>query len=436
MGRRAITRFLSPPDDPDAAGAGIRWDGAAVSWEEVLHRGRERSDVVAPQHAYVVDPREGVEALVSLLAVATVEDTVLIWAAPDALGVARRDLAPALCGIESPLPAPVRRPLWGVATSGSSGAPKVAIGHADMWELTVLHYERAMFRPAFDGRTPAVFATCLPLQFSAAFFMTVLPALLLRRDLLVFGSHDWSPVQDAAADRDVLVLAVPALAAAACMGTADPVDMSRTVLFLGGGHVGAERVATIRRHFTGAGLVNLYGTAETGALTVDPEPGHNQHVGAPIPGKAIWIEGADEHGIGVVATSGPDCCEYVWRPGEGLLHQGGQVSGTDYGRFDDAGRLCLEGRVDGGEKLGGLLVYPRTIERHLLTMDGVSDVRVVVRRGPSGLEHLAARVVGRVGEDAVREYCAALPEPFRPTRVECIDDRDAAAAYSPNGKLT
>jgi acyl-CoA synthetase (AMP-forming)/AMP-acid ligase II len=111
------------------------------------------------------------------------------------------------------------------------------------------------------------------------------------------------------------------------------------------------------------------------------------------------------------------------------------VSSTDYGRFDQDGHLCLEGRVDGGEKLMGVLVYPRAVERHLLALDGVSDVRVLVRRTPSGLEHLVARVVGRVDEAAVREHCASLPEIERPSRVECVAERDAAAAYSANGKL-
>jgi acyl-coenzyme A synthetase/AMP-(fatty) acid ligase len=442
MGRQAFTRFLKPPEPdigprpgPDSA-AGVHWGGESAPWEEILRRGRERSAVVEQRHAYLVDPGAGVQALVSLLAVATVADTVLLWASGEALGVTGREVAPGLHEVENPVPGPVVRPFWGVATSGSAGRPKLAIGYADAWELTVLHYERALFRPAFGGRVPAVFATCLPLQFSAAFFMTVLPALFLRRDLLVFEPHDWSPVRRAARDRDILVLTVPALAAAASLGTSGSADLSRAVLFLGGGHVSAERVRLIRERFVGAGIANLYGTAETGALTLDADPGHNRHVGPPIPGKAIWLEGLDENGIGTVATAGPDCCQYVWQPGEALLHHGGHVAGTDYGRFDGAGRLCLEGRVDGGEKLGGVLVYPRVVERHLLALDGVSDAKVLVRRVPSGLEHLVARVVGRVDEAAVRAHCARLPTSLRPSRIECIPDHDAAAAYSANGKLT
>lgn len=435
MGRRAFTRFLTPPGEPACPDAGVHWGPESASWDELLRRGSERAALVGEQRAYAVDPGAGLESLVSLLAVAAVADTVLMWVPADTLGVAHRKLAPGLHEIENPLPGPVTRPLWGVATSGSAGAPKVAIGYADAWESVALHYERAMLRPAFDGRSPTVLATCLPLQFSAAFFMTVLPALFLRRDLLVFEAHDWSPVQRHAAGGDVFVLAVPALAAAACLGTPVPVDMRRVALFLGGGYVSAERVALIRDRFTGASIANLYGTAETGALAVDPDPGHNEHVGHPIPGKAVWLEGADERGVGAVAAAGPDCCQHVWQPGQGLVSHGDHVASTDYGRFDGAGRLCLEGRIDGGEKLSGVLVYPRAIERHLLALDGVSDVRVLVQRSPSGLEHLAARVIGRVTEATVRDHCAALPEASRPARIECIAERDAVSAYSANGKL-
>ncbi|WP_189212691.1 MULTISPECIES: AMP-binding protein [Actinokineospora] len=403
----------------------MRWGTEFATWDALLRTGRDRSRLVEPGSAYAVDPAGGLDAIASLLAVATVPDTVLVWAS----GMKGRELLPGLSAVECPVRED--RPLWAVATSGSSGVPKLAVGHADSWELVALHYEQAMF----PGGLPPVLATCLPLQFSAAFFMTLLPSLLLRRDLVVFPAQDWEPVVAAAARDEVFVLGVPALAAAACLGMTAPVDMRRARLFLGGGHLSATRVDLIRSRFAGAEVANLYGTAETGAIAVDHDPGHNRHVGPPIPGKAVWLADADEHGVGAVAVAGPDCCRYVWRPGEGVTPNPGYVTGTDYARFDADGNLCLEGRVDGGEKLRGVLVYPRAIERHLLALDGVADVRVLVQRPDNGLEHLVAKVVGRVGEAEVRAHCAALPEPERPTRVECVPESAALAAYSANGKL-
>lgn len=430
MGRPAFTRFLVPR--AGTAGRGVRWAGESATWDALLDRGRRRAALVRPQRAYQVDPAAGLESLVSLLAVATVPDTVLLWAS----GVpGRRDLAPGLAEVDPPVPGPLDRPLWGVATSGSTGSAKLALGHADAWESIALHYERALYADCSPGGMPPVLATCLPLQFSASFFMTVLPSLLLRRDLVVFPPHDWSAVHDAATSREVAVLGVPALAAAACLAMTRPVDARRVALFLGGGHLGAERVRLIRERFEGASVRNVYGTAETGAVAVDPAPGHNQHVGHPVVGKAVWLEGTDERGIGTVAVAGPDCCLAIWRPGQDARCNEGYVAATDHGRFDDQGRLCLEGRVDGGEKLHGMLVYPRAIERHLLTLPGVADARVLVRRTETGLEHLTARVVGRVGADEVRAHCASLAEAERPSRVECVPESTALAAYSANGKL-
>jgi acyl-coenzyme A synthetase/AMP-(fatty) acid ligase len=182
-------------------------------------------------------------------------------------------------------------------------------------------------------------------------------------------------------------------------------------------------------------LTNLYGTAETGAISVDPDPGHNQHVGLPIAGKTVWIRDADAHGIGRIAVAGPDCCRYLWRPGEPVRAVGDDVASTDYGRFDGAGNLCLEGRVDGGEKLRGVLVYPRAIERHLLCLPGVADARVLVERTDSGLERLVARVVGEVDAAAVREHCRDLAEIERPGVIDVVSEQAAAAVYNANGKL-
>lgn len=442
MGREAFTRFLVPPREPAGGGArGVRWGTEFATWDDLLARGRELaggSGLVRRGQAYLVDPTAGMAAMAALFAVATVPDTTLLWAPVATLGVEHRQLAPGLHAVEHPLPdEPDRpdRPLWGVCTSGSSGSPKVAIGHADLWELIALHYQGAVFDRAFPDGQPPVLATCLPLQFSAALFMTVLPSLFLHRDLVVFQPDDWTPVTELAGRRNVFVLSVPALAAAACLGTTRPVDMRRATLVVGGGHVSAERVRLIRERFDGVALANVYGTAETGAIAMDHAPGHNEHVGHPIPGKAVWLRDVDSKGVGTLATAGPDCCRYVWRPGQAPTPNPGYVASTDYARFDDRGHLCLEGRVDGGEKLMGVLIYPRSIERHLLALPGVADARVLVRRTGSGLEHLVARVVGSATDAAIREHCAVLPEIERPARVECIPEAEALASYSRNGKL-
>ncbi|MFE3326093.1 AMP-binding protein [Streptomyces sp. NPDC059176] len=441
MGRPAFLRFLTGRRDTarGAAQPGVHWGRDFATWDDLLARGRGRAESVCPRRTYAVDPGAGPEALASLFAVATVPGTALLWADPGALGVDHRELAPALYEVTSGGPAlspEDQRPVGGVCTSGSSGRPKVALGHADEWELIALHCEAAMYQDALPGGPPEALATCLPLGFSAAFFMSVLPALFFRRDLLVYAPQDWGPLHELARRRRVVALGVPALAAAACLAEDAATDMGSVALLLGGGHLSAPRVALIRERFTGVAVSNLYGTAETGAIALDHDPGHNRHVGRPVPGKSVWIADADESGTGVLAVAGPGCGHHLWRPGsDPVATSAGYVTGTDYARFDADGNLCLEGRVDGGEKLSGVLVYPREIERHVLALDGVSDVRVTVERAASGLEFLAARVIGDVDENTVREHCASLPERHRPSRITCDSERQAASAYSSHGKL-
>ncbi|MCK1821619.1 AMP-binding protein [Streptomyces sp. XM83C] len=440
MGRPAFQRFLTSrhiPAGRAAAVTGVRWGGDFAAWDDLLAAGRDTAPQIRPGGAYAVDPAAGPSALAALFAVAVVPETVLLWASPAGLGITGRRIAPALHELpEGAVPfGAEQRPLWGVCTSGSSGTPKVAVGHADEWEQIALHAEAAMYADAFPEGPPEALATCLPLGFSAAFFMCVLPALYLKRDLVIHPPYDWSPLYELARERRVLALGVPALAAAACLSAPPDADLSRVALYLGGGHLSAPRVELIRRHFTGAHVSNLYGTAETGAIALDHDPGHNEHVGRPVPGKAVWLTGTDERGIGTVAVAGPGCCRRTWRPGGTPSAPADHVTGTDYGRFDSDGNLCLEGRVDGAEKLAGVLVRPREIERHILALHGVSDVRVTVETAPNGLEHLAATVVGAVGPDTVRAHCADLPEQHRPSRIRCTSEQEAASVYSSHGKL-
>ncbi|HKS46437.1 MAG TPA: AMP-binding protein [Amycolatopsis sp.] len=435
MGRPAFVRFLREGRDGLRGEPGVHWGGQFASWRELSASGRERAALVDEQHAYVVDPSAGLDALVSLFAVAGVADTFLVWAKVNALGIEHRRLANGLYQVPTPFTGLLERPLWGVCTSGTSGAgAKVAVAYADQLELIALHYERAMYQPTFADGAPPLLSTCLPLQFSAAFAMVVLQSLYMCRDLVVFQPHDWRTVADLAKRTNLTVLAVPALAAAAALG-GERVDMSKAAFFLGAGHLGAHRIDTIRRRFENVSLINLYGAAEAGAISVDRDPVGDAHVGRPIVGKAVWLHEPDERGIGAVAATGPDCAEYIWQPGEGAWPVGKFMASTDYGHFDEAGHLYLDGRIDNGEKLFGITIYPRAIERHLLRLDGVADAQVRVVRDPNGLERLAVTVIGGASEHAVRAHCEQLPEIERPNQIECVAEKVALGRYSAHGKL-
>ena len=436
MGRPLFNGFITARSDRRAGRErGLHWEGEFASWETLLAQGRKRASEVRPQQGYLIDATRGFEAFVSFFAVATVPDTFLLWAKPTPELGNQRELAPALYQLDWNHE-PLDRPLWGILTSGSTGTPKVPVGYADTLELVALHYDAAVFSRTFENVSRVeTLATCLPLQFSAAFFMAVLPAVFLQRDLLVFPPHDWRPLWTIAQKEHVICQSVPSITAAGSVGAPEPIDMSRAGLLLGAGYITHERVRTIRDRFRDVLIANIYGTAETGAIALDREPGHSTHIGRPIPGKPVWLQEINGEGVGVIATTGVDCRSFYWQPGEGLENVGSVVDSTDYGHFDDEGHLYLDGRVDAGEKLHGITIYPRVIERHILQLDGVIDARVLVTHEASGREQLTARVVGRVSEGEVRDHCSVLEEIQRPTRVECIAENAAQSAYTAHGKL-
>lgn len=431
MGRPSFLRFLG--DAGHGRESGVTRGGERASWSQLAAVGRELAREVDRDATYVVDPDAGLDSFAAYFAVASIPDTLLLWARPDHFPGQLTRLAAALYrAIEEPRP-PLTRPLWGTLTSGTAGTPKVPVGYADTMELLALHYQAELYeRLGAGGETATTLATCLPLDYSAAFMMMVIPALFLRKDLLLFEPHDWRPLAAAAATEHVACLTTPGLAVAGAASLPQAADFASVSLFMASGYLSTERIRTIRQVMTGVHMLNCYGASETGVVSLDRQATGAGHVGAPIAGKPTWIEDPDAHGTGAIATSGFDCREFYWPGRQPIRRPDGTVSVTDIGRFDEAGRLYLEGRLDSGEKLHGVTIYPRSIERYLLTLDGVADVKVFVRHD-GGLDRLAARVVGRVDAATVREHCAALSHLEQPALIECVPD--TMHAYSGHGKL-
>jgi acyl-coenzyme A synthetase/AMP-(fatty) acid ligase len=434
LGRPAFTQWIGSSRAGNTSGAWV--NGEFATWERLKQRAMQRAKLLQPGYCYVVDAAAGIEAIVSLLAVAMTPRITFLWANAQKSPFEATPIAPALLVLEHHRHEGTR-PLYGTLTSGTAGAPKMPFAFADMLELVALHYDAVLYRPTFAAQPEiGALATSLPLEYAASFIMVVIPAMFLKKDLIAFPVHDWSPLRRAASNQHIVCLTVPGITAAAVANTPDPMDMGTVALIMASGYLSAMRCDAIRSTFRGVTLMNCYGAAETGVVSLDRAPGTHFHVGAPIPGKPVWIDDPDPSGIGRLATAGVDCREFYWDDTgdlKDLKRADTSVAATDLAHFDDDGNLYLDGRLDGGEKLHGVTVYPRQIERHLLQLDGVVDVTVSVSGTVNGIDHLRARVVGTVSADQVREHCQVLPDISRPSVVECVSDD--LSYYTEHGKL-
>jgi fatty-acyl-CoA synthase len=172
---------------------------------------------------------------------------------------------------------------------------------------------------------------------------------------------------------------------------------------------GSALPVEVARRFTeefGDVIYNMYGSTEVAYATVaTPEdlraaPGT---VGRPLRGAVVRL--VDENGNAV----GPGDVGRIF-VGNPMTFQGytsggdkdrvdGLVATGDVGRFDDDGRLTVEGRDDDMIVSGGENVFPGQVEELLLARAEVADVAVVGVPDEKFGARLVAHVVAASGQD-------------------------------------
>jgi acyl-coenzyme A synthetase/AMP-(fatty) acid ligase len=418
-----------------AARNGVTIGEAFLTWEEIDRQAVARVRDLRPFATYVVDPEAGHDSFVALLAVARTPGTAILWGTPAEMPLPSEPIMPGL-HLAEPNPLLRRlgdRPLYGSLTSGSSGAAKLPIGFADQMTLTGLHYDRMLYEPTLgDPREGGALATGLPPAYSATLMMAVIPAWHAARNLVVVRADRWDLIHAWTARGSVVALSVPALLPLACASAPAGSRGERLTIVTTAGYLTRSRIAALRERLCDVGLMSSYGASETGVMTLDESPTGELHVGYPLFGKPVWLSGSGDNPVGKVTTTGPDCRDF-YLDGTPIRHMDGTVAMTDLGHFDSDGRLFLDGRVDAGEKMRGVTIYPRRIERHLLDLQGLEDAKVQVVPG-AGLapDRLVATIVGDVPEETVRSHCDSLPDFLRPTHYVM---KAGELAYSSRGKL-
>jgi o-succinylbenzoate---CoA ligase len=261
-----------------------------------------------------------------------------------------------------------------VATSGTSGAPKVVElgGDAIAWSARGTS-------AALEAGPGDRWLCCVPVH-GVAGLAVLARAWHTGLPVEVHERFDPEAVQ-AAAGRATLVSLVPAMLRR-LLAAGDEAARFRRVL-LGGGPVPADLVADAATR--GVALVRTYGLTETFGGMV--------HDGHPLDGAEVRV--ADPEGE--ILVRGPMLFRrYRGDPGRtaAALRDGWLRTG-DLGRLGPGGRLAVLGRRDDLVISGGVNVHPEEVEAVLATHPGVAEAAVAGRPDPEWGQRVAAFVVPR-----------------------------------------
>ena len=288
-----------------------------------------------------------------------------------------------------------------VATSGTTGEPKVAVlTHHAILASAIATSARLAVDPTADH-----WLACLPLAHVGG-LSVVTRALLTDTPLTVHPRFDAAAVAEAAADGCTLTSLVPT-----ALGRIDP-GAFRAIL-VGGQAPPEDRPPHV---------IATYGLTETGSGVV--------YDGVPLDGVELRIA-AD----GEVHVRAPMLLR-AYRDGIDPKDTDGWLRTGDLGEIV-GGRLQVHGRQGDLIITGGENVWPTAVERALLAHPSVADASVVGRLDPEWGQRVVAVIVAADPAspptlDALRDHVKqSLPAHAAPTVVELV----AALPRTPSGKL-
>jgi acyl-CoA synthetase (AMP-forming)/AMP-acid ligase II len=320
---------------------------------------------------------------------------------------------------------PGRAPGLVVFTSGSTGRPRPVYR---TWAQGVAA-ARLLARVA-RGRARAGVIGSLPLDRTFGLHHTVMLAAVTRRPLALLERFEPRQVLDLFASGAYRYWAgTPVMAdvLARCrLPRSSPAPHPAPPFCVISGRVPAPVARAFRARF-GISLRQVYGTSETGPVTLDAAPAarvRSEAAGRPLPGVRVRIGDDPRRPLppgrpGRVWVAGHGCARgYGFPPAiEPLPGVDGWWASPDAGRLDRDGTLVLAGRLDDGLRTAaGHLILPAAVAEALEAHPGVAEA-VVVPLGLPGQPVLAALLESTrpLDLDAVRGHLArSLPAWSRP----------------------
>lgn len=324
-------------------------------------------------------------------------------------------------------------------TSGTTGLSKVAVrpGRAAIEEAR--HYIGTIGVTAAD-----TIAAVSPMCHAYAYGMCVMVPLASGARVVSMRSFQASRVFQALQQERVTILpAVPAMLDVLMFGAGDRLRGAvRTVLSAGSPL--SERTASRFYARSGVMVRPLYGTTETGGITVAPAGGEQiagACVGPPMRGVEAQVRprpdaGDAPPGVGqLFIRSSSMMSGYLGRDAVDISPvENGWFATGDLAKIDAAGRIHLMGREADVINVEGLKVIPCEVEEVIAALPGVLDVKVYAGRRASGGQFIKAAVVVEPHLEAttIRTHCEKnLVYYKRPERIIPL----ASLPRSPAGKI-
>ncbi|MFI4874335.1 MAG: class I adenylate-forming enzyme family protein, partial [Blastopirellula sp. JB062] len=316
-------------------------------------------------------------------------------------------------------------------TSGSTGMPKIALrpGFAAIEEAR--HYAATMAICEDD----CMFAIP-PMSHAYGYGLTVMTPLLSGASILTTANFSMKKLAGVLQTHPVTLLPmVPAHIDMLLFGGS--VDFGRLRWLLTAGSMMPRRSAVQFRKKTGVTVCPLYGTTETGGISVATTADGQDvdgRVGPPMNGVQVCVRPPHdaaaqglEPGVGKLhVKSSSMMAGYLDDQGQ-ILHPwdaDGWFETGDLARLAEDGVIHLRGRTGEMINVLGLKVVPCEVEETIAAMPGVREVKVYGSRLASQAEIVKAAIAVEPGVDelAVRAYCEEhLVYYKRPQAIALVD---------------
>lgn len=320
----------------------------------------------------------------------------------DAATLARLLATPA-----EPLPRPPREGRQVILTSGTTGRAKGAARSAPPGLAGLEPFAGVLDAIPFRAGGTTVLAAPM---FHAWGLLNLTLSLILGRTLVLARRFDPAATlaQVATHHADGLVVVPVMLQRILALPEADlrRVDTGSLRIVASSGSAMPVAVARRTAEVFGDVLHDLYGSTEVAFVSIARPVDHREapgSVGRPVRGTVVRLLDDDGQPVPQGGTGrifvGSSMTFGGYTGGQDKQRVDGLVATGDVGRFDDAGRLWVEGRDDDMIVSGGENVFPGEIEEVLLDHPDVADAAVVGVPDEEYGARLVAHVVAAPGRD-------------------------------------